>query len=210
MIGSHMRFGSPHCHQEGIQRRRANAPFTNSTADPLHPARTRTEGEAADHRLTDVPPSGQGCVARNPSLTSSPRSPPPPSSPFTAGYTTECAHAAFAMPTDDPVLISKAANDALRHRLRLVALIRADVPTPHDHHGVGDLLDRIQHRHGEKAIRLGIAGLHLGPRFEMRRGMLSPSATTRWAEFATVSPSCHFPRPAAPPLKCPTWNECHV
>ncbi|MFJ3395222.1 DUF4113 domain-containing protein [Leifsonia aquatica] len=44
--------------------------------------------------------------------------------------------------------------------------------------GAGDLLDKVHRRHGETAIGLGLAGVRLGPGFEMRREMLSPRCTT--------------------------------
>lgn len=39
---------------------------------------------------------------------------------------------------------------------------------------------------GQQTIGLGMAGMRLGAGFEMRREMLSPRATTHWAEMATV------------------------
>ncbi|MFK3672437.1 Y-family DNA polymerase [Leifsonia aquatica] len=126
------------------------------------------------------------------------------SSPYADGYTSAWGQAVFAMPTDDPVTIAKAAAEALREKLRAgVKYVRAGVmlndltpasshsflpmfqPT-YDHRGVGDLLDRVHRRHGETAIGLGLAGVRLGPGFEMRREMLSPRSTTHWAELATA------------------------
>ncbi|WP_313541151.1 DUF4113 domain-containing protein [Leifsonia aquatica] len=110
------------------------------------------------------------------------------------------------MPTDDPVTIANAATEALREKLRAgVKYVRAGVmpndltpafshsflpmfqPT-YDHRGVGDLLDRVHRRHGDTAIGLGLAGVRLGPGFEMRREMLSPRSTTHWAELAAARP----------------------
>lgn len=126
------------------------------------------------------------------------------SSPFADNYVSAWGQAAFAMPTDDPVAIAKAAAESLREKLRPgVKYVRAGVmlnnlspasshsflpmfQPSYDHRGVGDLLDKVHRRHGEQTIGLGMAGMRLGAGFEMRREMLSPRATTHWAEMATV------------------------
>jgi DNA polymerase V len=126
------------------------------------------------------------------------------SSPYADGYTFPWGQAAFAMPTDDPVAIAKAAAATLRENLRVgVKYVRAGVmlsslssasshsflpmfQPAYDHRGVGDLLDQVHRRHGETAIGVGLAGVRLGRGFEMRREMLSPRCTTHWAELATV------------------------
>lgn len=126
------------------------------------------------------------------------------SSPYADNYVSAWGQAAFAMPTDDPVAIAKAAAESLREKLRPgVKYVRAGVmlnnlspasahsflpmfQPSYDHRGVGDLLDKVHRRHGEQTIGLGMAGMRLGAGFEMRREMLSPRATTHWAEMATV------------------------
>ncbi|MFF2053762.1 Y-family DNA polymerase [Leifsonia sp. NPDC058194] len=126
------------------------------------------------------------------------------SSPYADNYVSAWGQAAFAMPTDDPVAIAKAAAESLREKLRPgVKYVRAGVmlnnlspasshsflpmfQPSYDHRGVGDLLDKVHRRHGETVIGLGMAGMRLGAGFEMRREMLSPRATTHWAEMATV------------------------
>lgn len=126
------------------------------------------------------------------------------SSPYAEGYTSAWGQVAFAMPTDDPVAIAKAASASLREKLRPGAkYVRAGVmlsalspasshsflpmfQPSYDHRGVGDLLDRVHRRHGEQVIGLGMAGLRLGAGFEMRREMLSRRCTTHWAELATA------------------------
>ena len=126
------------------------------------------------------------------------------SSPYADNYTSAWGQAAFAMPTDDPVAIAKAAAESLREKLRPgVKYVRAGVmlnglspasshsflpmfQPSYDHRGVGDLLDKVHRRHGEEVIGLGVAGMRLGPGFEMRREMLSPRATTHWAELVTA------------------------
>ena len=129
------------------------------------------------------------------------------SSPFGEDYSSAWGSVAFAMPTDDPAAIANAAAAALRPRLQAgVRYVRAGVvlaelspagshaflplfQPAYDHRGVGDLLDRIHRRHGESVIGLGMAGLRLGPDFEMRREMLSPRATTHWMELAIAKAS---------------------
>ncbi len=126
------------------------------------------------------------------------------SSPYADNYTSAWGQAAFAMPTDDPVAIAKAAAESLRDKLRTgVKYVRAGVmlnglspasshsflpmfQPSYDHRGVGDLLDKVHRRHGEQVIGLGMAGMRLGAGFEMRREMLSPRATTHWAELVTA------------------------
>lgn len=126
------------------------------------------------------------------------------SSPYTDGFTSAWGQAVFAMPTDDPVAIATAAGASLREKLHPgVRYVRAGVmlsalspasshsflplfQPAYDTRGVGDLLDRVHRRHGEQALGLGMAGMRLGPGFEMRREMLSLRATTHWGELATA------------------------
>lgn len=126
------------------------------------------------------------------------------SSPYADGYTSAWGQAVFAMPTDDPVAITKAVARALHDKLQPgVKYVRAGVmlnklspaeshsflpmfQPEFDHRGVGELLDKMHKRHGEKVIGLGLAGMKTGPAFEMRREMLSLRATTHWNELATA------------------------
>ena len=125
-------------------------------------------------------------------------------SPYAGDYSSAYGQAVFAMPTDDPVAIAKAVKKALREKLRPGAkYVRAGVmlnklspaeshsflpmfQPEFDHRGVGELLDKVQKKMGDKAIGVGLAGLQLGPGFEMRREMLSLRATTHWGELATA------------------------
>jgi len=126
------------------------------------------------------------------------------SSPYADNYTSAWGQVTFGMPTDDPVAIGKAVQQALREKLQPgVKYVRAGVmlnklspaqshsflpmfQPAYDHRGVGELLDKVHKRHGDKALGLGLAGLQLGPGFEMRREMLSLRATTHWNELATA------------------------
>lgn len=126
------------------------------------------------------------------------------SSPYADNYTSAWGQVTFGMPTDDPVAIAKAVQQALREKLQPgVKYVRAGVmlnklspaqshsflpmfQPAYDHRGVGELLDKVHKRHGDKALGLGLAGLQLGPGFEMRREMLSLRATTHWNELATA------------------------
>ncbi|WP_191905650.1 Y-family DNA polymerase [Microbacterium caowuchunii] len=126
------------------------------------------------------------------------------SSPYADNYTSAWGQMAFGMPTDDPVAIAKAATESLKGQLRPgVKYVRAGVmlnklspaeshsflpafQPDYDRRGVGELLDKIHRRHGDSAVGLGLAGIRLGPAFEMRREMLSLRATTHWNELATV------------------------
>ncbi len=126
------------------------------------------------------------------------------SSPYADGYTSAWGQTVFGMPTDDPVAIAKAAAQGLKGKLIPgVKYVRAGVmlnklspaqshsflpmfQPDYDRRGVGELLDKIHRKHGDSAVGLGMAGLKLGPDFEMRREMLSLRATTHWNELATA------------------------
>lgn len=129
------------------------------------------------------------------------------SSPFGDDYRSAWGSVAFAMPTDDPVAIAKAATAALEPKLMPgVRYVRAGVmlgelspagshsflplfQPSYDSRGVGQLLDHVHRRHGEDVIGLGMAGMRLGADFEMRREMLSQRATTHWSELA-IAKAC--------------------
>lgn len=126
------------------------------------------------------------------------------SSPYADNYTSAWGQTSLGMPTDDPAVIARAAADSLKGQLRRgVKYVRAGVmlnklspaeshsflpmfQPDYDRRGVGELIDRIHRKHGDSSVGLGMAGLKLGPAFEMRREMLSPRATTHWNELATA------------------------
>lgn len=117
-------------------------------------------------------------------------------------YRSAAAAATFAQATDDPITISKTAIAALRPRLEHGArYVRAGVVltgiTPKTSHAylelfqpdydtrqLGETLDAITRRHGAAAVGLGLAGIRKGPVWTMKRGRLSPRATTHWSELA--------------------------
>lgn len=126
------------------------------------------------------------------------------SSYHSENYTSASGQAGLAVPTDDPITITRAAVQALESRLIQGArYVRAAVMLTDLHpttavtplaffeplgaeRQIGGLLDRIQKRHGDRSIGVGLAGLAHGPAFEMRREMLSPRATTHPREIVTV------------------------
>lgn len=54
---------------------------------------------------------------------------------------------------------------------------------------IGHTLDRIEEQVGKGSIGVGRGGLKHAPRWNMRRGMLSPRDTTHWDELCTVKAS---------------------
>lgn len=155
------------------------------------------------------------------------------SSPYADGYTSAWGQAVFAMPTDDPVTIAKAAAEALREKLRAgVKYVPAGVmlgdltpasshsylpmfqPT-YDHRGVGDLLDRVHRRHGETAIGLGLAGVPQAPasrctaRCSRRDALLTGASSPQRVQSdrcnRTVSSRSEaFPDPSQRAARCAT------
>ena len=126
-------------------------------------------------------------------------------SPFSdAAYESANGGVSFAVPTDDPVEMVRAAIAGLIPQVREGAkYVRAgvmltglsargaqqplDVFVPlREHEAVGELLDRVSQRHGTASIGLGLAGLKGAPIWSMKRGHLSKRATTHWDELATV------------------------
>lgn len=119
-------------------------------------------------------------------------------------YRSASAAASFAQATDDPITISKTAIAALRPRLEHGArYVRAGVVltgiTPkrshayleifqpdYDTRALGETLDAVTRRHGANAVGLGLAGIRKGPVWTMKRGRLSPRATTHWTELAVA------------------------
>lgn len=110
----------------------------------------------------------------------------------------------FEDPTDDPIQIASACAQALLGRVidgnkyvRAGIMLHdigykqpsefLDMFTPlSELRQVGRTLDTVTDRFGSGSIGLGVAGLKSARRWEMKRGMLSPRATTHWDELATV------------------------
>lgn len=126
-------------------------------------------------------------------------------SPFAdARYQSAVVAVSFPTPTDDPVVMIKAAIGALEPRLSPgTKYVRAGVMlngiTPKDSHAylptftpvheqraIGNTLDAIAKRHGTGSVGLGLAGLKNAPHWAMKREMLSLRATTHWDELAPV------------------------
>lgn len=108
------------------------------------------------------------------------------------------------VPADDPITLAKVAIAALEHELVDGAwYVRAGIVLidliPKASHAVlepfvpafeqrdlGQLLDRVNLRHGRGALGVGMAGLKGGPVWQMRRETLSPRYTTHWNELAVA------------------------
>lgn len=107
------------------------------------------------------------------------------------------------VPTNDPVLLSRAAKALLpkikegtrytKAGITLTDLFPAGAqPTldvlvdPQQHSGLGPLLQQVRDKAGSESIGLGLGGLRTAAQWEMRREMMSPRYTTRWEEMLTV------------------------
>lgn len=119
-------------------------------------------------------------------------------------YESATAGASFALPTDDPIEMVKAATAALMPRVRdgaryvragvMLAGIRpagADTPLDvfvplHDQRGLGKLVDEVGRKFSSTSIGLGLAGVKGAPIWSMKREKLSKRATTHWDELAFV------------------------
>uniref|UniRef100_UPI0019399199 DinB/UmuC family translesion DNA polymerase n=1 Tax=Agromyces humi TaxID=1766800 RepID=UPI0019399199 len=107
-------------------------------------------------------------------------------------------------PTDDPITLTKAAIAALRPNIepglkynRAGVILTGISPKEshqylepfvgqYEHRNLAEAIDRVNRRHGDRAVGLGLAGLKSGPVWQMRRGNLSRRATTHWDELAVV------------------------
>jgi len=106
-------------------------------------------------------------------------------------------------PTADPVELTRAAHQLLgqisdgaryaRAGLMLTDLLPAGVHLPlepfrqpHEDAGIAALVDGVQKKAGKAALGLGYGGFRPGPSWQMKRAMLTPRATTHWAELASV------------------------
>lgn len=136
------------------------------------------------------------------------------SSPFDAQHEYASFHGTTSLttPSDDPLVIAKAACRALRERtdpnaryiragVLLLGLLDAESFHPlagfeanEDVHGLGEVLDRATRRFGPARVGIGYGGMRgfarrdddTGAAWTMRRDMLSRRCTTRWDEMATV------------------------
>lgn len=125
-------------------------------------------------------------------------------SPFREGHESHAVSVAFPEPTDDPVVLFRAAATALGPQLRsdlkyvrvgvsLFEFVARDSYAALDIFGersedrrVGEALDAVAAKFGQESLGLGIAGLRTGRSWTMRREMISPRATTHWDELAVV------------------------
>lgn len=112
-------------------------------------------------------------------------------------------HVSLPVTTADPIMLTKAAHQLLplihegnryaRAGIILTELLPAGANIPlepfrsvHEDAGTALIIDRIQKTVGRDLIGLGYAGLRPGPSWKMRRTLLTPRATTHWAELTTV------------------------
>ncbi|KFI46846.1 Y-family DNA polymerase [Bifidobacterium bohemicum] len=135
-------------------------------------------------------------------------------SPYGAEGTYSSLHVTATLPdpSDDPLIISKAACKAVENRFDPHArYIRAGVlllgltdaarfktlnglEPKQDTHGLGAVLDEAAKRFGPLRVGVGYAGIRgkgqanedTGAAWTMRRDMLSPRSTTRWDEIAVA------------------------
>ncbi|MFB8191341.1 Y-family DNA polymerase [Microbacterium sp. NPDC055988] len=113
------------------------------------------------------------------------------------------ARVRLPFPTADPVELTRAAHQLLpqihdghryaRAGLMLTDLLPAGVHLPlepfrqpHEDAGIAALVDGVQKKAGKDALGLGHGGFRPGPSWQMKRGMLTPRATTHWDELARV------------------------
>uniref|UniRef100_UPI002F34FBFE DUF4113 domain-containing protein n=1 Tax=unclassified Microbacterium TaxID=2609290 RepID=UPI002F34FBFE len=57
---------------------------------------------------------------------------------------------------------------------------------PHEDAGIAALVAGVPKRAGTDALGLGYGGFRPGPSWQMKRGTLTPRATTHWDELVTV------------------------
>lgn len=128
-------------------------------------------------------------------------------SPFgTGGHTSHAVSVAFPEPTDDALVLHRAAVAALGPQLEpgkryvragvsLHELVDQDAYAALDLFGTGAdaskpttsaVVDDIVHRFGAQSVGLGLGGVRARRTWTMRRELLSPRATTHWDELAVV------------------------
>lgn len=108
------------------------------------------------------------------------------------------------MPTDEPILFNKVAQEQLIPRMLPGAkYVRAGIHlmdlSPKESHNylpifqqayegrrVGETLDEIQRKLGHTSIGVGFGGFKNPPSWNMKRELLSKRATTEWDELVTV------------------------
>ena len=105
--------------------------------------------------------------------------------------------------TADPVELTRAAHailpqlsDGVRYAragIMLTDLRKADEHQTldmfrhaHEESHIAELMSRIQKKTGNDSLGLGYAGLRPGPKWQMKREMLTRRATTHWDELVTV------------------------
>ncbi|HUH53392.1 MAG TPA: Y-family DNA polymerase [Microbacteriaceae bacterium] len=121
-------------------------------------------------------------------------------------YGRHSAHSATRLPerTDSPILIAKAANELLEHILHGTRYARAGIvltdlassttSVPLDifvqsgaGREVGVVIDLVTGKYGEGKLGVGRGGFKHSPAWNMRRDLMSPRATTNWAELREVA-----------------------
>ncbi|MDF1488796.1 DinB/UmuC family translesion DNA polymerase [Tessaracoccus caeni] len=106
-------------------------------------------------------------------------------------------------PTADPVMLTRAAHLLLpqiqegtryaRAGLLLTDLHAAEAHQAlelfrhiHEDASIAPLVDAVQKKAGREVLGLGYGGLRPGPAWQMKRGLLTPRATTHWDELMIV------------------------
>ena len=113
------------------------------------------------------------------------------------------AIARLPSPTADPVQLTKAAHSLLPQlfdgvRYAKAGIILTDLRKAgehqtfelfrhaHEEQHIAELMARVQRKTGRDSLGLGYAGLRPGPKWQMKRQMLTKRATTHWDELITV------------------------
>lgn len=121
----------------------------------------------------------------------------------TSGFDSPSVTLSLPAPTNDPVLLSRAAKALLpqitegtrytKAGITLTDLSPAGVQPsldvfsdPQQDSGLGPLLQLVRERTGAESIGVGRGGLRTAASWEMRREMMSPRCTTRWEEMLIV------------------------
>lgn len=133
-------------------------------------------------------------------------------SPYRQNYTRISGSVVLDDPSDSPIIIAKAACDALRPYVDphaqyiragvlLLGLSQADnyhtlegFEASRDEHELGSTIEDISRRFGPRHVGIGYGGMRggghqdadTGAQWTMRRDMLSGRCTTRWDELAVV------------------------
>jgi len=122
---------------------------------------------------------------------------------YREGYQSAHASVAVPTPTDDPIVLGRAAHYLLPRMQAGAGYVRAGVvltglvaksseaPLPlfepeFEGRGIGGTLDSITAKLGAGCIGVGYGGLRDAPAWNMKRGLLSKRAMTEWAELPVV------------------------